>query len=159
MSAAVPDPVPDPAPDAVRARLVARHLQIGWWGLLIFLLMGAGLEVLHGLKVGGYLDVSNQARRLLWTLAHAHGALIALVHLGFAASLAAAPAYAMAHSAWASHSLSGALVLIPAGFFLAGAYLHHGEPGLGIYLLLPGVAVLFAGVAFVASGLGRASRG
>src|SRR5262245_7865048 len=60
------------------------HLLIGWWGLLVFLTMGLVLEGFHGFKVGFYLDVANETRRLLWTLAHAHGTLLALINIGFA---------------------------------------------------------------------------
>ena len=60
--------------------LVERHLRLGWWGLLLFLSMGGALELLHALKVGFYLDVSNETRRMLWTLSHAHGTLLAMLH-------------------------------------------------------------------------------
>ena len=69
------------------AALARRHLQIGWWALLVFLSVGLVLEALHGLKVGLYLDVSNETRRLMWRLAHAHGTLLALVNLAFAVSV------------------------------------------------------------------------
>ena len=63
----------DPAVDYTR-----RHLRFGWWSLLGFLCLGFMLELLHGFKAGFYLDVSNETRRLMWTLAHAHGALLGL---------------------------------------------------------------------------------
>ena len=69
---------------ATDQRLVRRHLRFGWWSLATFGLLGLVLETLHGFKVGAYLDVSNETRRLMWTLAHAHGTLLGLVHLGFA---------------------------------------------------------------------------
>ena len=74
-------------PDDKQPDLVRRHLLFGWWSLLVFLSLGLGLETLHGFKVGWYLDVANEARRLTWTLAHAHGTLLGLIHLGFAWSL------------------------------------------------------------------------
>ena len=58
-----------------------KHLKWGWWGLLVFLSMGILLEMLHGFKVGAYLDVPNTTRRMMWTLAHAHGTLLSLVHI------------------------------------------------------------------------------
>ena len=67
--------------------LVARHLRFGWWSLLLFLTMGIVLEVMHGFKVGWYLDVGNETRRLLLRLAHAHGTLLSLVHVVFALTL------------------------------------------------------------------------
>src|SRR4030095_671769 len=69
------------------SRLVRRHLQFGWWSLLIFLTLGLTLEALHGFKESIYLNVSNEMRRLMWTLAHAHGTLLALVHIAFAVTL------------------------------------------------------------------------
>ena len=63
------------------------HLRFGWWSLLAFLTLGVALEALHGFKVGFYLDIDNEVRRLTWTLAHAHGALLGLVHVALAATL------------------------------------------------------------------------
>ncbi|HEY8174006.1 MAG TPA: hypothetical protein VIH21_13040, partial [Dehalococcoidia bacterium] len=57
-----------------------RHLRFGWWSLFVFATLGLTLEALHGFKVRAYLDVSNDTRRLMWTLAHAHGTLLGLVH-------------------------------------------------------------------------------
>ncbi len=67
--------------------LQRRHLLIGWLGLLVFLTLGVVLEALHGFKAGFYLDAHNSARRLMWTLCHAHGTLFSLVHIAFACSL------------------------------------------------------------------------
>ena len=64
-----------------------RHVRFGWGSLLFFLTLGFVLELLHGFKAGMYLDVSNETLRLMWTLAHAHGALLGLVHVLFALSL------------------------------------------------------------------------
>src|SRR6266568_6766082 len=58
-----------------------RNLRFGWWLLLIFLLFGGALETMHGFKIGWYLDVGNEVRRLMFTLAHAHGTLLALVNI------------------------------------------------------------------------------
>ncbi len=51
-----------------------------------------------------------------------------------------------------------ALVLVPGGFFLGGLFIHDGDPGLGILLLPPGAALLFAGVLLTASGIRSAWR-
>ena len=59
------------------------HLWFGWWALLIFLALGIVLEMLHGFKVGWYLNVENESRRLMWNLAHSHGTLLAFVNLAF----------------------------------------------------------------------------
>lgn len=47
--------------------------------------------MLHGFKVGLYLDVDHSARRHMWTLAHTHGTLLALVNIAFALSLERSP--------------------------------------------------------------------
>ena len=76
-------------PDAPTAAVdyTRRHLRFGWWSLLVFLTLGFTLELLHGFKVGMYLDASNETRRLMWTLAHAHGSLLGLIHVLFGLSL------------------------------------------------------------------------
>ena len=110
-----------PGPEA--SALFRRHIRIGWWSLLVFLSLGIVLETLHGFKLGYYLDVSNSTRRHMWTLAHAHGTLLALIHLGFAASLRMLlRAESERLLGWASALLSGATLLLPAGFFLGGPF-------------------------------------
>ena len=53
----------------------SRHMKFGWWSLCLFMLLGFFLEYLHGFKVDYYLNVGNEMRRLMFTLAHAHGTL------------------------------------------------------------------------------------
>ena len=122
------------------------HLRVGWWALLFFLCMGIALEALHGFKAGFYLDVGNETRRLLWTLAHAHGTLLAVLNLVFAASLPALPALRGPALLAASRCLIGALILLPAGFFAGGAVIHEGDPGLGVLLVPPGALLLVIAV-------------
>jgi uncharacterized membrane protein len=58
----------------LRQQIARRHHVIGWWALLAFLSLGIVLETLHGFRLlprPGY-----RLRRLLWTLAHAHGTLL-----------------------------------------------------------------------------------
>ena len=119
-----------------------RHLRFGWWSLLVFLTLGLVLEVLHGFKVGLYLDVSNETRRLMWTLAHAHGTLLGLVHIAFALSLRHYRQWPRRDQARASWSLVAASVLLPGGFFAGGAMAYDGDPGLGILLVPMGAACL-----------------
>ena len=135
------------------ALMIRRHLQLGWWTLLIFLTAGLALETLHGLKVGAYLNVSNETRRLMWTLAHAHGALLGLVNLGFAATARFLPAWPESNRRFASASLLGATILMPAGFFLGGLFIYGGDPGLGILLVPAGGILLFAAVLLTAVAL------
>ena len=138
-------------PDPDRSRL---HLRVGWWGLLLFLSAGTALEVMHGFKLGFYLDVSNETRRLTWTLAHAHGSLLSILNLVFAATLQLVPGWSGTSRVVASRSLIGSLILLPTGFLLGGAFVHGGDPGLGILLVPPGAALLFVAVLLAARGAG-----
>jgi len=119
----------------------------------VFGLLGLVLETLHGFKVGAYLDVSNDTRRLMWTLAHAHGTLLGVVHLGFAFTLRHldpdAPSIRSASSA-----LIGASVVLPAGFFLGGIRFYAGDPGVGVALVPIGAVLLIYGAVDVARQLG-----
>ena len=128
---------------------VRRHLRFGWWSLLVFLTLGIVLEAMHGFKIGWYLDVSNATRRLMWTLAHTHGTLLALVHIAFAVTV---PFLANRERPrrWVSGCLYGASVLLPGGFFLGGIVVYGGDPSLGILLLPVGAALLFVGVLITA---------
>lgn len=123
--------------------LARRHLRIGWWSLLLFLSAGIALEALHGFKIGLYLDVSNATRRHMWTLAHAHGTLLSLVNIAFAASLALLPHPRAGLLRWAGTTLSAATILLPGGFFLGGLWIYAGDPGLGIALVPIGALALF----------------
>lgn len=130
--------------------LVRRHLSYGWWSLLIFLTLGVLLEALHGFKAAMYLNVSNEMRRLLWTLAHAHGTLLALIHIAFAVTLPHLPRWLGTARERASRCLLAATVLLPAGFFLGGLVLHGNDPGLGIVLVPLGALLLFVAVLITA---------
>lgn len=141
------------------------HLAFGWWALFLFLVLGVALEALHAFKIGYYLDTSNETRRLMWRLAHAHGTLIALVHIAFALSLPSLagtnagedaasrsrrgddPLSLSPSLSLASRCLYGCAVLLPLGFFLGGVFVYGGDPGLAVVLapigaLLGGLAVL-----------------
>jgi hypothetical protein len=133
-------PVSKSAPQA-EPDLTTRHLRFGWWSLALFGTLGLVLETLHGFKIGAYLDVSNETRRLMWTLAHAHGTLLGLVHLGFAATVRLAN-LSSARLGTASTALLGATVLLPGGFFLGGIRFYAGDPGIGVALVPVGAAML-----------------
>jgi len=135
------------------ADLARRHLVIGWWSLLLFAAVGMILEALHGLKMGFYLDAGNQMRRLMWTLGHAHGTLIALIHLAFVYVLRNAPRWNPDAARLASRCLTGAIVLMPAGFLLGGVRIHGGDPGLSIVLVPVGGLLLLAGILLTALSL------
>ena len=120
----------------------------------MFLTLGIVLETLHGFKVGWYLNVSTETRRLMWTLAHAHGTLFSLVHLAFAATLHGAPLKPGQWFNTASSLLSASTVLLPGGFFLGGLYIHGGDPGIGILLVPIGAFCLLFAVLIVARSIG-----
>ncbi len=69
---------------SARNTMATNHLRVGWWAILLFVSVGLVLETLHGLKAPFYLDVGNEARRLMWTLAHSHGTLFGLLNVAFA---------------------------------------------------------------------------
>lgn len=125
--------------------LAYRHQRIGWWSLAIFASLGLALETLHGLKVGLYLDVGNDTRRLLWTLAHAHGALVGVLHVLYGLTLLRTPS-----SVLTSRCLTLAGLLLPAGFFLGGMDIQGGDPGLGILLVPPGGLLLVTALVRIA---------
>lgn len=131
------------------------HLRIGWWSLLMFLTLGLTLEALNGFKAGLYLDVSNATRRLMWTLAHAHGTLLSLLNIVFGLSVDQARGWGDSSRRLASRCLLGALALLPLGFFLGGVRVHGGDPGIGVLLVPPGALLLVIGVFVTARAFGR----
>jgi len=138
-----------------KTRIVHRHLRFGWWSLLCFLSLGIALEVMHGFKLGYYLDTNNATRRLMWTLAHTHGTLLSIIHLVFAATLQLLPQESSKLQRLASPCLCGASVLMPSGFFLGGLIFYGGDPGLGILLLPVGALLLLLAVSQTALSLGQ----
>lgn len=144
-------PAPEPSPAPPEHALRSLHVQVGWWCVAVFGLVGLILEAMHGFKVGDYLDVGNETRRHMLTLAHAHGTLLGLINLAFAwtsTQLDRPPA-------WASRCLLAATIGLPAGFGLGGMYHYGADPGLGILLVPPAALCLIAAAALTA----LASRG
>jgi hypothetical protein len=131
-----------------------RHLRFGWWSLLVFATLGLILESLHGFKVRAYLDVSNETRRLLWTLAHAHGTLLAIMHVIFGLTLRASRERMLADVSLMSKCLTAASVLVPGGFFLGGIAFYSGDPGIGVILVPAGAVLLLAALYRIARTLG-----
>lgn len=138
------------ASDSDRESTGARHLAFGWWLVVVSVGLGTLLEALHGLKLGLYLDASNETRRLLWTLAHAHGALLGLVNVAFATSLPKLPRLSESGRALASRSLLAGSGLLPAGFFFGGIFVYEGDPGLAVLLAPIGAFLVLVGVVVVA---------
>jgi len=130
-----------------------RNLCFGWWSLLVFLSLGGALETLHGFKIGWYADVGNETRRLMFTLAHAHGTLLALINI--AAGLTARNVDRFELRSSVSFALIWAAILLPAGFFLGGIVIYDGDPGLGVWLVPVGAILLFYSVARIALDLSK----
>jgi hypothetical protein len=132
-----------------------RNLRFGWWSLLVFLSLGGVLEILHGFKIGWYVDVGSDMRRLMFTLAHAHGTALALVNI--AAGLTARSVKGLTPRAAVSFSLIWAGILFPVGFFLGGVVTYGGDPGLGIWLVPIAALLLVYSVVRIALDLSRSS--
>ena len=127
-----------------------RHLRLGWWTLLVFAALGLILESLQGFKVAAYLDVSNDTRRTMWRLAHAHGALLGAVNILFALTLRSSTVTAAAASR-ISITLMAATLLLPLGFFLGGVVFYGGDPGIGVLLVPVGAVLLLLALFWIAS--------
>lgn len=126
------------------------HLRRGWVVILVFATLGLVLEALHGFKVGWYLDVATETRRSMFTLAHAHGTLLGLLHIAFATTSARyAPDLSLDR---AGRLLDAATLLIPSGFLLGGIWIHGGDPGAGIVLVPIGGIALLGGIGFTIRG-------
>jgi len=138
--------------------LCVRHLQFAWWSLACFVILGITLEALHAFKVVWYLGQPSEGRRLLWTLAHAHGALLSLVHAVFAFTYFAFPTPVTRRLRFASGLLMAASVLLPGGFFLGGIFMFDGDPGLGIWLVPFGAVCLLLAVFMTATDVVRGDR-
>src|SRR5438045_6924546 len=110
-----------------------RSLCFVWCSLLVFLSLGGVLETLHGFKVGWYVDVGNEMRQLMFTLAHAHGTALALVNI--VAGLTARSVEQFEIRPSVSFCLIWAGLLFPVGFFLGGGVSFGADPGLGICLV------------------------
>lgn len=136
-----PDDPADPGVGAVDA-LVGRHLRAGWWGLAVFVILGAALELLHAIKSPVYVDAGRETTRLLLRLAHAHGTLLSTLNIAYALTLRARP---RAAGAVASAGLLASLVLLPGGFMVGGLWARGGDPGLGVLLVPAGALALLVG--------------
>ena len=121
-----------------------RARRFGWWSLLVWLSLGMVLEALHGFKIGWYLDANQEMRRLMVTLAHAHGTLLGLVNIAAGLTLRLVKGFEVTRA----HSLSllWGSGLLPAGFFLCGIIIHAGDPGLGVLLVPVGALLLLYAV-------------
>jgi hypothetical protein len=130
-------PTDAPAPDP-SARRCARA---GFFLLALSVPLGLTFEALHALKVEVYLG--SATRREMWTLAHAHGGMLGLLLLAFAAAAPSALSRP-ADRARVARLLVPAAYLMPLGFFAGGVLNAEGDPSLGILLVPLGGALLLA---------------
>ena len=133
-----------------------RHLRFGWWALGVYVLLGIGLETMHGFKIGWYLDVGNEVRRLMFTLGHFHGTMLALVNIAAGLTIRSVEAFRTKPSV--SWALIWAAILLPAGFLSGGFVTYDGDPGSGIWLVPIGALFMLYGVAGFALNLGKALK-
>ena len=124
------------------AGLSQYHFRLGWLLLAVFGSLGLMLEALHGWKLQSYVGVTNSVRREMWTLSHAHGTLLSLVHIAFAVSVCHLSSLRAALRRIVSRLLLAASVLMPLGFFLGGLITYEGDPGLGILVVPVGAVAL-----------------
>jgi hypothetical protein len=136
--------------EELRRRLARRHHLVGWCGLLVFLTLGFLLEGMHGFKLDFYLGADHKVRREMWTLAHAHGTLLSLVNVAFAAGLVHFGRWSEGWLKLTSFFLLDATVLVPLGFFLGGTAHSEGDPSPGILLVPLGALLLFVAVGLTA---------
>jgi hypothetical protein len=137
-------------PEKSTTTLRQTHLVFGWTMLFVFIMVGLCLEALHAFKVSWYLDVGNDARRLMLRLAHAHGTLLALINIAFALSADHLNSLTSKRGEAASKSLKIASILLPGGFFLGGFFIYDGDPGLGVFVVPIGAIALAVAVALTA---------
>ncbi len=116
-----------------------RHRRYGWSALFIFMIMGTVLEGLLGFKSEQLL--LDPLKRELWSLAHFHGALLALVNLVYA-QWADSPETPENRRRTASTTLIAGSMAMPLGFFLGGLSHPEGDPGIGIFLVPIGALLL-----------------
>jgi len=123
-----------------------RNLRAGWWTLLIFVCLGVLLETGLAFRGHFYMDVSQQTRRLMWRLSHAHGTLLALLNILYGILTSHA---LIARQPFSARALLAASWLIPGGFFLAGLFAYHSTPGLATLLIPPAAALLVISIFLV----------
>ena len=75
------------------------------------------MELLYDFNRNSYLDPSNKTRRMMWRLAHAHGVLLALVHVAFSLTIRVLPHTVARWRRFASPSPMATTLLLPGSFF------------------------------------------
>jgi hypothetical protein len=124
----------------------ARHITLGLSSLLVYTVVGFGLEALHAFKLQAYLAVSNDTRRLMWTLGHAHGTLLGLIDIAIGGVLRIGLlGVRRIRAVW--WLLAVSTIALPSGFFLGGIAFYSGDPGVGAALIPLGAVALIAALA------------
>jgi hypothetical protein len=108
------------------------------------------LEYLHAFKSAAYLGTAAEPRRLLWTLSHAHGALIGLINIAFGLCIRVAPEWTGARPIIPSSCLIASGVLLPLGFFLGGLQPYGGDPGIAGFAIPAGAFLLIVALLLIA---------
>jgi len=135
------------------ATIASRHLRQGWWALFAFLALGVMLETLHGFKIGWYLSADVEMRRLMFTLAHSHGTLLALLNIATGLTMRSVPEFNPGNAP--SSAIRWGSLILPLGFLLGGAIIHDGDPGVAVLLVPVGAILLLYGVGSSARSLSQ----
>jgi len=128
-------PAPAAEPDP-RARV---HARAGWTLLALGLLFGVTLEALEAFRVSWI--VRDAWRNRLWSLAHFHADALGLVNLVYRPWAGALPEPG---GRTASRLLVIGSALVPLGFLLGGLAHSEGDPGMGIFLVPIGAALVIS---------------
>lgn len=138
------------------ATIASRHLRQGWWSLFAFLTLGVVLETLHGFKIGWYLSADAEMRRLMFTLAHSHGTLLALLNIAAGLTIRSVPDFNPGNAP--SSAIRWGTLILPLGFLLGGVIIHDGDPGVAVLLVPVGAVLLLYGVGSSARSLSLALK-
>ncbi len=95
-------------------------------------------------RLGWYLDVGNEVRRLMFTLGHFHGTMLALVNIAAGLTIRSVDGFRLRPSV--SFALIAAAILLPGGFLLGGFWTYDGDPGTGVWLVPIGAFLMLYGV-------------
>lgn len=119
-------------------------LPVGLAGLFVWLVGGVVLESLHIFKTAAYLE--DDVRRLLWTLAHAHGTLFSALCVIVSKVVPDLPLSARARRT-SDRLFAAGSVILPLGFLLGGIVHTESDPGVAVLLVPIGAAA--AGIALL----------
>ena len=122
--------------------------RFGWPALIVWALLGLGLELAHGFKLAAYLD--DELTRLLLRLAHAHGIGLSLLVLVYAISGAPLLAQDPHAGRTTGRLLRASAVLLPLGFAFGAIGHPEGDPSPAIVLSPVGAVCLLTALVQIA---------